>query len=459
MVMAVLLPAWGRAQTRIGAAPEAGLGAAAAPAPTMSASALPLAPATLSAAGLSPALAAPAPLLAVSGPAIMVQPTAAKPVAFVAAAPQALAAIKPAAAPDKPGSEQARAAGTALFDGAAGLASPAAGDGAFVPESAPEARRTSGLSPPTDAEIKSAYRRAQPKSNAVNFLGSNFVAEAGGVIQRYTFIGEDFLEGFQARGRGQMDSRRREIFQAVGDLVRTHDAREHAPSRTFTEMLGRWFAFKDHPQMLRDRGTERFMPPSPIARGEYWDMAAGMNAAGYIYHELEPNMNYTFFDYSPFAVSYLKTAVELSGAKNASIVEGDINKLTKPAKPLAMLRTKNAIHYVPGFDKKLEEMSDWIAPGGQLAIQNDPGPGQRILIVDKHGPLIRRLISEGWALEYGFSGARGKFSDYGFDTLILIRPTFAQKKTAQETARIWSAYSEAVRLRNAEYNPFFAMFR
>jgi hypothetical protein len=189
-------------------------------------------------------------------------------------------------------------------------------------------------------------------------------------------------------------------------------------------------------------------------------MASGMNAQGFIQRELDPRTNYSFFDYSPYVVSYLKTAAELSGRKNATVVEADLNALTKPAKPLAVLRTKNAVHYVPGFDKKLEEMVDWIAPGGQLIIQNDPGPGQRSLIVGKHGPVIRRLLAEGWAMEYGFSGYRGKWGEYALDTLVLTRPKKAAKPLSDaEVEKAWKTYVSAVAAIDADYSPFGFLFR
>jgi hypothetical protein len=188
-------------------------------------------------------------------------------------------------------------------------------------------------------------------------------------------------------------------------------------------------------------------------------MAAGMNAQGFIHRELDPATNYTFFDYSPFVVSYLKTAAELAGVKNAAVVEADLNKLTRPAKPLAVLRTKNAVHYVPGFDKKLETMADWVAPGGQIIIQNDPNPGQRAIIIEKHGHLIRRLISEGWAFEYGFSGSPGNWGGYALDTITLTRPKLAAKAGIQEAERQFSSYERAVQYLERRFNPMDLLFR
>lgn len=471
VLLAAAFPAAGTAQIKVGVIGESGLGTVAAPVPTINAPALQLSPSSLSAASLAPSIpaAAVAPVLAVS-----VQAAPAKPVIPDGAkiVPAALAAVTPAAAtPEKPGSDEARAAGAALFDGAMKLSAPAIGDGPSVPGSQSDPARASGLSPPTDSELAAAYKEARPKSKAVETLGRDFVAAAGDIVQKYTFMGEHFLQQLNPKGENVMDFRGRAIYRAVADLVGTHDAREDGASRRFMQLLGRWSAHKDHANeeilamkiaMMKAMGSDgppRHLPPSPIPHGEYWDMAAGMNAQGFIHRELDPNTNYSFFDYSPFVVSYLKTAAELAGKKNAAVVEGDINALTKPAKPLAVLRTKNAVNYVPGFDKKLEEMADWIAPGGQLVIQNDPNPGQRSTIVSKHGPLIRRLIAEGWEFEFGFSGTRGKWGDYGLDTIVLTRPKAQGKRSPAEAQRQWSTYEGAVQYLERSFNPFQFLFR
>ncbi len=472
LALAVLIPTFGQAQTRVGVVSEAGLGITAAPVPALNAPAPLLSPAALTPALLSAAVAAPAPLIV--APALLASP-APKAAQVVIDSPKAnqhaLAQIKPAAAqPEKTGSDEARAAGTALFDGAAKLSAPAIGDGPSVPGSAPEDRRSSGLSPPTNAEISAAYRRAHPKSKAVDTFGADFVAAASETIQKYTFMGEHFLQQLNPDGEGVFDFRGRAIYRAAADLVGLHEARDSAPAREFLQLLGRWHAHKDYAQetvmsartaMMRrlGRGPAVNLPPSPIPRGEYWDMAAGMNAQGFIHREIDASTHYSFFDYSPFVVSYLRTAAALAGAKNVSVVEGDINKLTRPAQPLAVLRTKNAVNYVPGFERKLEEMADWIAPGGQLIIQNDPNPAQRSTIISKHGPLIRRLIAAGWEIEYGFSGRPGKFSEYGLDTLILTRPRLAWEKTPVEADAAWRAYAAAVAKADAEFNPFGFLFR
>ena len=295
IIAAALLPVASWAQVRGGVSAPTGLGTIAAPTPVISAPALQLTPSALTAASLSPALVAPTPLVA-PALAVAVKPAAAAPTKI---APAALSAITPAAAkPEKPGSEQARAAGNALFDGTV-LSAPAIGDGPSVPASAPEDRRSSGLSPPTDAELVSAYRQAAPKSGAVETFGRDFVGMAAGAVQKYTFMGNYFLEGLKSQPLA--------IYRAASDFISTHDKREDAPSRRFMQLLGRWNAFQDHAKeqmiamriaMMKRLGqtVPRSLPPSPIPGGEYWDMAAGMNAQGFIHRELEPGTRYSFFD-------------------------------------------------------------------------------------------------------------------------------------------------------------------
>lgn len=447
LIALALFPASGRAQTRAGVVSEAGLGISASPVPALSGTALQVSPSALTAVSLSPAMITPAAAPSLIAPALAVA-VSDKSEKIVPAALASLTSIKPAAAtPDKGGSDQALAAGNALFDGAAKLSAPAIGDW-FGRGNKGDSKTSSGLSPPTAPEITDAYRKAMPQSKAIETFAPHFVQTAADLIRQYTFMGECFLTPIAPYYE-----------RATTDLVEAHEERTQGPARRFMELLGRWSAFGSHAEeaMIAASGRARpNMPPSPIPNGEYWDMAAGMNAQRFIYRELDPNTNYSFFDYSPFVVSYLKTAAELAGKKNATIVEADLNALTKPAKPLAVLRTKNAVHYVPGFDKKLEEMADWIAPSGQLVIQNDPNPGQRALIISKHRPLIRRLLAEGWRIEYGFSKDGGKWGKYALDTLILTRPKRVKPRTAEQAEAEWKTYAAAVARVDAN---FFRRFR
>ncbi len=463
------------AQTKTGVSVTPGLGGTPlSPVPALALSPAAHAPGALPAASLTPALgavpSAPALAAGIRAAAAKAEPQAAR----AALVPAALAVIKPAASnAEKPGSREQIAAANALFDGAARRPAASIGDGGPVtPGSQSDPNRASGLSPPTDREIVAAWKEARPQSKALNTFGGDFVGVAAEIAQKYTFMGEHFLGQMDPRGRGPMDFHGRAVYRSAADLVEAHDDRSDPAAVGFMKLLGRWMAFNDSAREernalqlkmaqaagMRVRGHRPHLPPSPIEGGEYWDMAAGMNALGFIHNELDPKTSYSFFDYSPFVASYLETAARIAGKPNAKVVEGDIGALAKPAKPVAVLRTKNAVHYVPGFDRKLEEMAGWIAEGGQLVIQNDPNPGQRGMILEKHGPLIRRLLAEGWGIEYGFSGRPGKFSNYALDTLILSRPKGAARpRDAAAAGSIWIEYVRTVKTVDADYNPFFAM--
>jgi SAM-dependent methyltransferase len=176
-------------------------------------------------------------------------------------------------------------------------------------------------------------------------------------------------------------------------------------------------------------------------------MAAGMNAGGFILRELEPGTRYSFFDFSPYVVSYLNAIAKHKGAEAAAI-EADILKLQKPERPLAVLRSKNAVAYVPGFEKKLSEMADWVAPGGRLVLQNDPNSAQRGLIVRNHGPLALRLIEEGWDFKFEFASSRA--AEHALDTLILTRPKAeGLRRSTEETRELWERYLAAVKYADA----------
>lgn len=487
VALLAVLPSVGAAQTKIGVVAETSLSVGGAPtAGLTSGPALTLSPASLSAASLTPSLvAAPQALALIPAAVLPAASMPAKPGAAPAlvnglpapvkdaalprgGVPAALTVLKPAEArPEKPGSDEAAAAQTALFDGAKTLKAATVDRD---PIAGSEGAGRAPLRAPTDGEIAAAWKDARPKSKAIDAFGKDFTAAAAEAVQKYTFMGEYFLQQFDPKGRGMLDFKGRAIASSIADFVSAHDDRENPASVKFMRLLGAWMAHHDSATELAQapmlammkkigRGPAPHLTPSPIEGGEYWDMAAGMNALGFIHRELDPKTSYSFFDYSPFVVSYLKTAAAIKGVKNLVVVEGDIGALQKPAKPIAVLRTKNAVHYVPGFAKKLEEMADWIAPGGQLVIQNDPNPGQRSLIVDGHGALIRRLLSEGWGIEYGFSGYDGVYGKYALDTLVLTRPKAPSPRSAADAAESWSRYRAAVARIDADTNPFAFLFR
>ncbi|MCR4296391.1 MAG: hypothetical protein NUW21_12710, partial [Elusimicrobia bacterium] len=75
------------------------------------------------------------------------------------------------------------------------------------------------------------------------------------------------------------------------------------------------------------------------------------------------------------------------------------------------------------------------------------------------GPLIRRLIAEGWAFEYGFSGSPGNWGGYALDTITLTRPKLAFEKVAAEAANEWASYERAVQYLERSFNPLSFLFR
>jgi hypothetical protein len=418
-----------------------------------------------------PGLAAFAPILGV-GAAVPAQSVATAPMFVVSAA---LSAAPPAAAAPRAAAEAAVSAKIADLLPAAESAAPSSslrpaaavaasqtleavdifdGRGAHGSAASVAAARSQ---PPSDKELEGLFAAAMPNSPAVavfNRMGG-FEEKAYEISRHYTFVKDDLLAGVESmpEARGLHG---RAFVQSVKDLVAVADARQDPASRRFMEALGRAAA---HEFFVRQRavaemtarglvspgeGVEgRDLPRNSLDSGEYWDMAAGMNAAHFIMKELEPGTHYSFFDLSPLVVSYLRTVAELQGA-DVSVVEGDIQTLTRPARPLAVLRSKNAVAYVPNFEKKLEEMADWIAPGGRLVLQNDPTSGQRDQIIKKHGPLALRLLQQGWDLSIEFADQPG--AEHALDTLIFTRPKAAAKpRTAAAAEAAWGRYILAAR--------------
>ena len=388
--------------------------------------------------------------------------------AFALSAAPALAAPAPAAAlAPVPAFAPALAAAPALAPAAApALATPrlapvfAAAAGPERP-SAPSAAASADV--PTDAQLAALFDAARPGSPAVATLNrqGGFGAAAGQIIHQYTFINEHLLASVRSSPEVMFAPDGRQVLKSIEDLVAVADARDPA-ARSFLQALGRRQAADFVRQQaleakirasgfLNRRGDgaaeRRHMPRNDLGTGDYWDMAAGMNAGGFILRELEPGTRYSFFDFSPYVVSYLNAVAAHKGA-DAAAIEADILKLKRPERPLAGLRTKNAVAYVPGFEKKLSEMADWVAPGGRLVIQNDPMAGQRRLIVEKHGALARRLIEEGWNFTFEFASSRT--AEHGLDTLIFTRPKGGDlHRSPDETRELWGRYLAAVKYADA----------
>lgn len=176
-----------------------------------------------------------------------------------------------------------------------------------------------------------------------------------------------------------------------------------------------------------EKGRPYRLPPNPLGTGEYWDLASGIHAGNFILWGLEAATRYRFFDVSPFVIEYLneiqRLALEkgVAGAGNVEIVSQDVRTIDRPSAPLSGIRAKNVHTYVPGFEKDLEVMAGWIAEGGQLVIENDPG-WQRHGIIEKLGPMIQRLIENGWRFEFRLYNDPVPTHNPALETLILTRP-------------------------------------
>jgi hypothetical protein len=303
--------------------------------------------------------------------------------------------------------------------------------------------------PPTDAELEKLFDQAAPGSSVVDFFNKNggFTKIALDGVPRYTFY--RIRTGIQGTPKPGPEA------EFIGVLERDQEP----ANRRFLEALGRRTAHERHAteQNKPSQPSKPALPENPLGSGDFWDMASGMHAGKFMLRELQPGTRYHFFDNSPYVASYLRETLALSGA-DAEVHEQDVMKLERPARPIAVLRAKNAVAYVDGFEDKIEEMADWIAPGGALVLQNDPDPQQHLSLVHSHGELARRLLREGWELKYEFASSPD--SKLRLDTVTLTRPAGkAEPRTPQEADRLWTGFVEAGMQAYAAPRALFIMFR
>ena len=219
----------------------------------------------------------------------------------------------------------------------------------------------------------------------------------------------------QTLKRADSDPNAAAFVKAVAQDMARAKVEEHAAYKSKSDPSGRQGAARAPPKLI----------DSPLMKGQYWDMASGPNAASFILNGLQPHMQYSFFDSSPFVVDYLQAVVDLArargqGVDNVRIIKADVNNLPQPSEPLAVLRSKNVTAYVPGFQAALERMTGWIAEGGMLLIQNDPMFTQRQLIIAHLSAMAHRLIEAGWRLEFDFMHEPGA-RDARHDTVTFTR--------------------------------------
>ncbi len=156
---------------------------------------------------------------------------------------------------------------------------------------------------------------------------------------------------------------------------------------------------------------EKNFPDNPLPGTVYLDLASGPHFARYM-PGFDSSTHYVAVDNSPFVVEYLREVQRLlGGAANVDILQADLMRLERPSLPVGVIRVKNVWRYVDEFAAKLREMSQWIAPKGQLLIQTDPDMVQRKSAIQFLGDLPEQLISEGWKFEYEFGDERSARMD------------------------------------------------
>ena len=192
------------------------------------------------------------------------------------------------------------------------------------------------------------------------------------------------------------------------------------------------------------------LPGSPLKSGEYWDVASGTPEL--VIGGLDEGVSYRFIDISPFMTRTVNAFIaKLSAAgqdmSNVRMEEGDAMALKKPEAPLAAIRAKNVIAYVPEFAMKLAEMSDWIAPGGAIHIQNDPGIPWRRSIMQAYTPLAIDLLMGGWTMDTNYAVRHGT----AYDLLSFKKPAAeAAPVSRDEATATWQGYIEEAAAVSAE---------
>jgi hypothetical protein len=298
-------------------------------------------------------------------------------------------------------------------------------------------------------DVEREFHAAYPNDPGARYLAargiplSRFAADmVMGSVFMSTRDGEHPIDQLLPPGRGREYDDLAALTHKILDLAQ----RDDVAGRRFAAALGRDKAQADMPAALMGAGREK-LPGNPLPSGQYWDLAAGPNALGHMVSSLSPNTKYVFLDRSTFVTSYLEAGRRIAAAKGrdmsaVEILNADLRGIQKPAAPISVLRWKNVHTYIQGFEKRMEEMAGWIAPGGRLVIQNDAGAGQRIGILTKLAPVIQDLIAKGYAFDYEPLG-RGDL-----ETLTLSKPAAGAAADANavraRSLKRWAAYADEV---------------
>ncbi len=163
-------------------------------------------------------------------------------------------------------------------------------------------------------------------------------------------------------------------------------------------------------------------PYNPLLGTSSIDIASGHNLV-----DLADGMNrlgaYIAVDNSHFVATYLNEYFRLKGFRSANmyVLEEDVTKMEKPVPRVGLVRCKNAWSYVAGLDRKLLEMADWLEPGGQLVLEEDPDNERRAVMRASMTALMRDLVAKGWKFEYSF-GHFDVNNRVQMDRVVLTKP-------------------------------------
>ncbi|MBI4057205.1 MAG: hypothetical protein HY399_06615 [Elusimicrobia bacterium] len=307
----------------------------------------------------------------------------------------------------------------------------------------------------TEKELEQIFTQENPDSHAVSILesyGLPFPRLAFELIETITYYinREDSIE----INTPPFVLERKKFFKVLKDILdfaakADHNERARIFVTGLARMGARWHydEFQESPSIRFPQAPK--LPLNPNSKKEYWDMASGMNAGISMMRGLDPQTKYRFLDNSLFVVEYLKEIVRILSrsnpgiSRNVQIMHQDIRQLEMPPpdQPLGTIRAKNVTVYVKGFERDLEKMTKHLEPGGQVILQNDPKFGQRKVVREDWGPVISRLIRQGWDFQFSLADPFPHPGPVTLDTLTLTKPSKGSPKKSRFT---WEDYLKAV---------------
>lgn len=332
---------------------------------------------------------------------------------------------------------------------------------AFVP-------RRRGLAGVLRAGVRRLLRRRPPPSHPsirALFLAANPGSEAPAVLDDYHISLEELAVDWayhesSAPGDGSAEGSAPwyagpSLVGALREMLETLRRSGDSAAEAFVSAAARVRARVQVRNYPADILAPFRWPAPPFKGGEYWDLASGPNAAEWIRAGLDPDTHYRLFDDAAYATAFLREAVALGRANGeiaarVTVERADVRALAPPSAPLAAIRAKNVHGYVPGGAEALERMTEWIAEGGQLILQNYPQPGHRRSEIEELGPMIGRLIERGWVLERREPGPYDpEFTHVVAYTLSFTKPRAdlsapVRRERAERSQEVWDAYQMEV---------------